>query len=148
MFKDGSYSVINIPEKQYVHQEKNKVIYAGVADKKSVFSVIYQDPKTYLCYGKRFIISKFILEKNYRYFEEDMDRLYITTQADMQLELMLVPALKQRISKIDLNFADILVKGVTAKGNRLSNRPVNKVVVKKTSKVPDEKQPTLFEIKK
>ncbi len=148
MYKDGSYLVTNIPEKQYVHQDKNKVIYAGVADKKSVFSVVYRDPNTYLCYGKRFIISKFILDKSYRYFEEDMDLMYITTQPDVKLELNLVPAPKQRISSVDIDFAEILVKGVAAKGNRLSNRPVNKVLVQKTPKAAEEKQPTLFEMKK
>ena len=80
MFKDGTYTVINIPEKQYVHHEGNKVVYVGVADKKTVISVVYKDPKTHLCYAKRFIVSKFILEKTYRYFEEGMELLYLTTQ--------------------------------------------------------------------
>ena len=40
MFKDGTYTVINIPEKQYVHHEGNKVVYVGVADKNSVLSVL------------------------------------------------------------------------------------------------------------
>jgi topoisomerase-4 subunit A len=148
MYKEGSYTVINIPEKQYVHREKNKVIYAGAADKKSVFSVVYRDPKTYLCYAKRFIITKFILDKNYNYFEEGMELMYITTQPEIKLELHLVPAPKQRISKVDVNFSEILIKGVNAKGNRLSNRPANKVTVLKTDKPMAEQQPTLFDIKK
>ncbi len=147
MYKNGSYSVISIPEKQYVHQDKNKVIYAGVADKKSVFNVIYRDPKTYLCYAKRFIISKFILEKEYQFYEPGMELMYITTQPDVRLELMLAPAPKQRISKVDFSFNDILIKGVAAKGVRLSNRPVNKVVLRK-EKGADPQQPTLFDMKK
>ncbi len=145
--KDGSYSVINIPEKQYVHREKNKAIYAGAADKKSVFSVVYRDPNTYLCYAKRFVITKFILDKSYNYIEEGMELMYITTEPDIKMDLHLVPAPKQRVSKIDFNFSDVLVKGVSAKGIRLSNRPANKVTVLKADK-PVEKQPTLFDVNK
>jgi len=135
MFKDGSYQVINIPEKQYVHHENNKVVFAGVADKKTIMSAIYKDPKTNLCYGKRFIVAQFILDKIYRYFDEGMDLQYLSTKPDITVELQLVPKIKQKQSKIDYNLKDMLVKGVTSKGNRMSNREVKKVVlVKKTSK--------------
>ena len=49
MYSDGSYTVINIPEKQYMNKEGSKISYVGVADKKTVFSVVYRDPKKSLC---------------------------------------------------------------------------------------------------
>lgn len=131
MQKDGTYAVINIPEKQYVHQDNNPVVFAGVADKKSILSVVYRDPKTYHCFGKRFIISKFILEKTYRYFEEKMELQLISTKPDIQVELNLIPKPKQKLGKVVINMADLLVKGVSAKGKHLSNRPVKKVVLVK-----------------
>lgn len=129
MYKDGSYAVINIPEKQYVHQEKNQAVYAGVADKKTVFSVIYRDPKNYLCYAKKFIVSKFILDKPYRYMDEGLELQLISTKPEIDAELQLIPKPKQKVARILLNMSEILVKGVTAKGIRLSNRPVKKVVL-------------------
>lgn len=132
MSKDGTYSVINIPEKQYVHQDKNPVVYAGVADKKSVFSVIYRD-KHYLCYAKKFVVSKFIIDKVYRFFEEDMELQLISTQPEIKVELQLIPKPQQRVGKIQFDLKEILVKGVTAKGNRLSNRPVKKIVTLKSN---------------
>jgi topoisomerase IV subunit A len=131
MLKDGTYSVIQIPEKQYVHQEGNPAAYAGVADKKSVFSVVYRDPKNYLCYAKKFIIAKFILDKVYHFIDEGMELQFISTQAEVKIELQLIPKPSQRIGKVQIDMAEILVKGVTAKGNRLSNRPVKKVVLLK-----------------
>ena len=87
MFKDGTYNVINIPEKQYVHQEGNKVVFAGVADKKTVMSVAYKDPKTHLCLCQAFCRHKFILDKNYRYFEEGMNLEFLSTESEPNIEL-------------------------------------------------------------
>jgi topoisomerase IV subunit A len=129
MFNDGSYSVINIPEKQYVGQNGNHVVFAGVADKKSIFSVVYRDPKNYLYYAKRFIIKQFILDKSYRYFEEEMELQLISTENQIQLELQLIPKPKQKVSKIQVGMEQVLVKSVSAKANRLSNRPVKKFVL-------------------
>lgn len=144
MFKDGTYSVSNIPEKQYVHHENNKVVYVGVADKKTVMSVAYKDPKTKLCYAKRFVISKFILDKTYRYFDEGMGLEFISTQPDLSLELQFVPKPKQKMSNAAFDLKKVLVKGVSAKGVRMSNREVKKLGILKEKK-PD---PDLFSFKK
>ena len=130
LFKDGSYTVSNIPEKQYVHHDNAKVIYAGAADKKTVFSAVYRDPKTHLCYAKRFVIKQFILDKPYRFVDEGMDLQFISTQPQPIVELQLVPKVKQKVSKIDCDLSQVLVKGVSAKGIRLTPREVKKVLVK------------------
>lgn len=136
VFKDGTYQVVNIPEKQYVHHENNKVVYAGVADKKSVFSVVYKDPKTHLCFAKRFVVSKFILEKVYRYFEDNMELQYISTQPVVQIELNLIPKPKQKIAKIQFDVSKVMIKGVSARGNRITNRAVKKVLLIKNPEQP------------
>lgn len=131
MYKDGSYNVINIPEKQYVQQNGNKVVYAGVADKKTIFNVAYKDPKTHKGFAKRFIIEKFILDKNYRYFEEEMELLLISTDVNLTIEVQLIPKSSQKINKTPFSFEQALVKGVTAKGIRLTPKEVKKVIVLK-----------------
>ena len=40
--KDGTYKVINIPEKQYFE----KAVWVGVADKKTVINVVYKNKET------------------------------------------------------------------------------------------------------
>lgn len=127
-FKDGSYSVINIPEKQYVHHEDCKVVYVGAADKKTIIRVVYKDPKTHLCFAKRFIVSKFILEKTYRYFDEEMELMFLTTQPDVSVELQYIPKTGQKIKNTSFNLDDTLVKGITAKGIRMSSKGVKKIV--------------------
>lgn len=129
MFKDGSYSVINIPEKHYVHREGQKLIYLGVADKKTVINVIYKDPKTLFAYAKRFIIDKFITDKIYRFLEEGVHLEHLTTNSSAKVQITFVPKVKQKISSMEFDLNTVLVKGVSAKGIKIANRIVKKLSV-------------------
>lgn len=129
VFKDGTYTVTNIPEKQYIHHDDKKEAYIGVADKKTIFNVVYKDPKTHLCYAKRFIISKFILDKTYRFIEEGMGLELISTAPQLSLELHFIPKVNQKVNKAQYQLDSVLVKGVTAKGNRMNTKPIKKITV-------------------
>lgn len=133
-FKDGTYTVINIPEKQYIHHEGNKVVYVGVADKKTVLSTIYKDPKSHLCFTKRFVISQFILDKTYRYFDEGMDLVFLTSQPNVFVDLQYIPKVKQKVGSETFSLDNFLVRGVSAKGIRMSKREVKKVLLVKNPK--------------
>lgn len=127
ILKNGTYKVINIPEKLYIDQTDSKVAYVGVADKETVFSVIYKDLKTNLCYAKRFIISKFILDKIYNFFEEGMELQYLGTGHNNLVEVTFVPKAKQKISQLIFEMDSVLIKSVTSKGTRIANRQVKKI---------------------
>lgn len=127
MYQDGTYAVTSIPEKKYVHRDDNKVIFAAVSDKATIINAVYKDPKTNFCYGKRFIISKYILDKKYRYFEEGMKLEFLSSAPHVKLMLNFVPKVKQKLKKVEFAMDDILVKGVSSKGVRMSNRQVKKI---------------------
>lgn len=127
-FKDGTYTVINVPEKQYVHHEGNKVVYVGAADKKTIIRAVYKDPKSHICFAKRFIVKQFILEKTYNYIEEGMELMFLTTQPDVTLELQYIPKVNKKINNTTFELDKTLVKGYTAKGVRMSTKEVKKVV--------------------
>lgn len=128
MFKDGSYQVLNIPEKHYINHEKNKIAYVGIADKKTVINVAYHDPKTHFAYGKRFIVEKFIVEKFYRYFEEGMVLDYLSTEQTNSLQLQLIPTPRRPLAKLQVNLDDYPLKGASAKGTKMTPRGVKKIV--------------------
>lgn len=129
-FSDGTYRVINIPEKQYLPKNGSSLVFIGPADKKSVMSVVSKEVKSNIAFAKRFIVDKFILDKEYRYFEEGHQLEMITIDPKVSLTLNLVPKVGQKMSKIDFQMGDVLVKGVSAKGVRMTSRQVKKVVLK------------------
>jgi topoisomerase-4 subunit A len=127
MYKDGTYTVINIPEKQYIVHDDKKVAYIGVADKKTVINIAYRDPSTHLAYAKRFVVEKFLIDKPYHYFNEGMTLDVITTQPAPVLELQFLPKLLKKFPSQQINMESIAIKGVTAKGIRLTRREVKKI---------------------
>ena len=132
VFKNGSYTVINIPEKQYVHHEGNKVVYAGIADKKTIINVAYKDPKTHICYAKRFVVSKFILDKTYLFMEKGMELQYISTDLKPCVELQFIPNAKKKLSNVQYDFSKIAVRAFSAKGLRMDKHPVKKMIMLKS----------------
>jgi topoisomerase-4 subunit A len=63
--KTGLYKVVHIPEKQYFEN----IAWVGIADKKTIMSVVYKVKSTGQVWAKRFIVDKFILDKLYRYLD-------------------------------------------------------------------------------
>jgi len=132
MFKDGTYRVINIPEKQYLYHHCKQVIFIGIADKKTVMSVVYKDPKTQLAFGKRFIIEKFILEKSYRFYEKEYKLEFISTQKSNKFTLHFKPKPRQKVVSTQFDLESIPIKGVTAKGIKIAKQEVEKIVLIKS----------------
>lgn len=127
-YKDGSYTVINIPEKQYLLHQGSKIVHVGIADKKTVLSVIYREPRSQFCFAKKFIIERFTVDKSYRFIEEGTQLEFISSAPNNKVDIQFVPKVKQKVGKILFDFDPVLIKGVSAKGIRIANRAVKKVV--------------------
>jgi len=127
LYKSGTYKVISIPEKQYVGQEKDDILYIGVADKKTVFSCVYKNAENGASYAKRFIVKQFILDKVYNFLEEGMKLQYFTLNENQKLHLLLLPKPKQKMAIQEFDLAQVLVKGFQSHGVRMSHRPVMEV---------------------
>jgi topoisomerase-4 subunit A len=124
VFPDGTYQVVSIPEKLFLNQ---KPVWIGPADRTTVLSCIYRNPSG--LYGKRFIIDQFILEKLYRYLDEEDTLVLLSPQPGLQVHVQLKPQPRQRVSELDFAVEDLRVKGVSAKGVRLTDKPIHKVKV-------------------
>ena len=129
LYTDGTYKVINIPEKQYIQDNGKKIAYIGIADKKSVFSVAYKDPSTNYAYAKRFVISKFVIDKEYSYIDEKMELHHLSTDPKESLEVIFIPKQKAKHNKMIFNPNTVALKGVSAKGVRIASRQVKKMKV-------------------
>lgn len=123
-FDDGTYKVIAPPEKEYA-LTGNKLIYAAPLNKETVISCIYINSESRLAFAKRFIVSKFILNKVYTYTEPDCTVGFFTEEAIPTVTLYFDGKTKHK--QMEFSFKEVLVKGVSAKGKKISNKAVKKI---------------------
>lgn len=116
LHKDGTYKVIQIPEKQYFEG----IEWAGIADKKTILNVLYQNTKTKEVWLKRFIVEQFILDKTYRYLDENMELVGVSAKEG------LVAALSSSKEKKQIPVEEIPVKSVQTRGVRLATQKMKK----------------------
>jgi topoisomerase-4 subunit A len=122
-FTDGTYKVINIPEKQYF----DNIAWVGVADKKTIINVVYKSKETGQAWGKRFIVEKFILDKAYRYLDENTELQHISADPEEVVELHFTAQANQKVKNMVVALKEILVKGEQARGIRLATQKIRKV---------------------
>ncbi len=127
IFKDGLYKVIPVPDKLFVGSE---LLWAGAVKKHLVFNLIYRAGAVNLSYVKRFRMPSFILNKEYRLFEEHKRsaiQLLLVGEQGLRARVSLVPSARARSNAVEIDFDDCLIKGEAAQGKRVSERAVRKV---------------------
>ncbi len=120
--KDGTYKVINIPDKQYFEN----VAWVLIADKKTVMSVVYKNRDTEHVWGKRFIVDKFILDKVYNFLDEKSELHCISPELEPVVEVHFA---HQKVKKQLFACKDIPVKGAQTRGVRLATHKVKKIIL-------------------
>ncbi len=123
LFKNGSYKVINIPEKQYFED----LAWVGIADKKTALNLVYKNKNSGQVWAKRFIVDKFILDKVYRYFDENSQLEYISSDPEATVELHFVPQQRQKVKEMRLALKEVPIKGAQTRGVKVANQKVRKV---------------------
>lgn len=126
LFQDGTYKVMHIPDKQYLEN----VVWVGVADKITVFNVIYKKKDTGHAWSKRFIVEKFILDKVYRYFEEGAELQHLSADPSAEVEITFHSSSKDKVSKTVYKLADAPIMGASKKGVRIAAQKIKKIVNK------------------
>lgn len=129
-FKDGTYKATQIPEKQYFEGAASILI----ADKKTVLTAIYKNKTTRQVWGKRFVVDQFILDKIYRYFDENAELQFLSTDDTGSVELLFAADPRQKQKKQLVMLSEIPLMGAKTRGVRLSDRKVNKIAILKTKK--------------
>lgn len=127
LFEDGSFTVMNIPEKKYIHTQEAKAMWIGPADRSTILNVIYVDKKTGFAYASRFIVKQFILDKIYKYLPDDTTLAYISSKEKETVELAFKPKGKIKVKNLAFEFSDVAVKKVGARGVRIANAPLKEV---------------------
>ncbi len=126
IFKDGTYKVINVPEKIFVGHE---LYFMALVSKELLINMIYRDGARNLSYIKRFTMPKFILGREYRLFAPHRRSAIqmLCVGKGRSARVSLAPSARARTNFLEIDFDDYLIKGVTAIGKRISNRTVRRV---------------------
>lgn len=127
IFNNGLYKVINVPDKLFIGSE---AVWVGVLEEGLIFNMIYRSGAVNLSYVKRFRTPKFILNREYRLFEEHKRsavQMLRTGEKEIRARVSLVPSSRARYNSLEIEMDDYLIKGVAAKGKRVSSRVVRRV---------------------
>ena len=135
--KDGSYQVIRVPEKQFIGKD---VIFVEKLNAKTVHNVIYWEGASRVCYAKRFRVEKFILDREYNLFtrKKGAKILHLSQGEGIILEIFFVPVPRIRKSKDIYILDDLAIKGIQARGNKVSSKSVQSMKV--ITVIPEQAQ--------
>ena len=124
---NGLYKVIPVTDKLFVGHDLQ---WFGIVKRDLVFNIIYRDGSGNVAYVKRFNSPKFILDKEYRLFPEHKRSkiLLMSFGEEKFARVNLMPSSRARTNILDIVFDEYLIKGVSARGKRVSNRVVRRVV--------------------
>ncbi|MCF8056144.1 MAG: DNA topoisomerase IV subunit A [Desulfocapsa sp.] len=141
LYDTGMYKVIQIADKVFVG---HNILWMGKVEKGLVFNMVYREGRENLCYVKRFKMPKFILDKEYRLFDEHKHSkiLLLLWGEGKSCRASLMPSPRAKSNLVEISFEDYLIKGAAAKGKRVSTRVVRRVV-DTTGKKPMEKKVNL-----
>lgn len=133
--KDGKMMVSRITEKKFVGKD---ILYCGVwkkDDERTVYNLIYLDPKSGKNYVKRFQVLAITRDKEYDITNGNAcSILYLSANPNGEAEIVnvkLSPSCKARVKIFDFDFKTVLIKGRNSQGNILSTYPILKVLMKK-----------------
>ncbi len=126
--KDTIYFVTNVQVKQFIGKG---ILYIGLADSDTmnniIFNILYKSPEDCV-YLKRCRIDKFILEKEYDHLiPEGCTFLKLSTKNDLAISVDFKQKKLLRVAEDLYYVEDYLVKGVKARGVRLSPKEFSAV---------------------
>lgn len=127
IYESGMYKVIQVTDKLFVGHD---IRWIGKVEKGLVFNMVYREGQENLCYVKRFATPKFILDKEYRLFDEHKQSkiLLLSFGEEKSARASLVPSPRAKSNVVEIHFDEYLVKNPSAKGKRVSPRRVRRVI--------------------
>lgn len=133
--KDGRYIITKVSDKAFF--EKN-IYYIGIFmrnDERTIYNILYRDGKNGAIMMKRCAIKGITRDKEYDITKgtPKSEILYMSVNPNGEAEVLKVyfkprPRLKKLI--VDLDFADLIIKGRQSQGNIFSRYGIHKIVLK------------------
>ena len=142
--KYGSDYPRRVPEKQFIG--KNAIIVEKL-DSNKVHNIVYWEGSSQVCYAKRFRVEKFIIDREYNLFptKKGAKILHLSHGDGIRVETSFVPRPRLRKSSLIFDLDDLAVKGIQARGNKVSSKSVQSVKVV-TDRLEEQESLPLHEV--
>lgn len=133
--KDGKMMVTKVDSKTFIGKNIIHVAVFKKKDKRTIYNLIYRDGKSGPSYVKRFAVTSMTRDREYDLTNGNKASSvwYFSANPNGEAEVVSI-SLRQvgSIKKLkwDLDFADILIKGRTSKGNLVTKYAIKRVELK------------------
>ncbi|WP_421752956.1 DNA gyrase/topoisomerase IV subunit A [Croceimicrobium sp.] len=133
--KSGEMIVSKVDQKTYVGKDIIHVAVWKKGDKRTTYNMIYRDGKKGASFMKRFQVTAITRDKHYDLTAGNTgsEVLHFTANPNGEAEKVMVHLRAlQRLKKLKLevDFADLAIKGRGAKGNTVTKYPIKKIEIK------------------
>lgn len=133
--KSGAFLVTKVQEKVFVGKDIEHVAVFKKGDERTVYNMIYKDGETGTSYIKRFAVLGVTRDKEYDLTKgtKGSKMLYFTANPNGEAEVVTIqlkPHSKLKKLQLEINFADIAIKGRSSMGNIVTRYPIRKVLLK------------------
>jgi len=127
LFRDGTYKVIELPEKFFVGPD---LAYCGLPDRERVFTMAYSTRDAN--YLKRFTFGGTILSKLYHSVPPKSKVLFFAPDTPRTLYIRYKPAPYQKINQQTCTPSEVEVKGAKTRGRQISIKDVSSITAEPT----------------
>ena len=128
--RNGGYKVIEVPEKIFIGHRMRFIDLFETAAQNVIFTAIYKMDNIH--YIKRFKIEKIITGKEYSILpDKNCELVELSTETEGAFAVNLIPAGKMKKTQEICRISEYSVKGVSARGYRITDKSVAGVEYKK-----------------
>ena len=133
--KSGAFLVTKVQEKVFVGKDIEHVAVFKKGDERTIYNMIYKDGESGTSYIKRFAVLGVTRDKEYDLTKgtKGSKLLYFTANPNGEAEVVTIqlkPHSKLKKLQLEINFADIAIKGRSSMGNIVTRYPIRKVLLK------------------
>lgn len=133
--KSGAFLVTKVQDKVFVGKDIEHVAVFKKGDERTIYNMIYKDGETGTSYIKRFAVLGVTRDKEYDLTKgaKGSKLLYFTANPNGEAEVITIqlkPHSKLKKLQLEVNFADIAIKGRSSMGNIVTRYPIRKVLLK------------------
>lgn len=133
--RNGQMMVTKVDDKKFVGKDIIHISIFDRNDKRTIYNMIYRDGKSGTSYVKRFNVSGITRDREYDLTQGKPGSQVLYFSHNPNGEAEVVSILLRQVGnikklKIDLDFAEIGIKGRASKGNIVTKHPIRKIELK------------------